>query len=120
MMDTNSPKTIKITHNTCIEGWTKSRVQSLVTNNDKALERAVLFIHSMQTRDEQIEKVTKYWNSRGWCMVDAKRGARWAHFVAEGRGIREFEKATVRRVMRKYWRQLLCQIAVKNGYTVVK
>lgn len=119
-MDANTTKTIKINHKTNVDGWTKEKVQRYVCSNDRALERAVLFVQSMQTRDEQLERVTKYWNARGWTMTDAKRGGRWAKYISMGYGLREWEKATVRRVMKKYWRQLLSEIATKKGYTVVK
>lgn len=116
MMDT---KQVKITVNVNIEGWTKDRVQELICTNDEALKRAIMLIDSHQTPDETMVGVTRHHNTVGWCMVDAKRGRRWAYWLRRGYPLREWEKPKVRSVMRKYWRQILQEIAIKKGYEVI-
>jgi len=120
MMEQNTTaKTLVIDHNTVIDGWTKEKVQDLVCSSDKALVRAIILVNSKQTADEKRSGTTCHWNSRGWSMTDAKRGKKWAYYVTDGYGLRNWEKGKIRLVMRKYWRQLLAEIARRNGFVPV-
>jgi hypothetical protein len=124
MMDTNTTaKKIVINTNTEITTksgvWTKYRVQASMETSEKFLERAIKLIHSNQTPDEKRARETKYWNNKGWQSCDARRGSRWAYYVSRGYGVRREEKPRVQCAMKKYWRQVMIAIALKEGFTPV-
>lgn len=109
--------------------WTYSKLVALLEGNNAALERAILAIEARQTPDERGAGITRHENGRGWNQRDASFGGSLAQWIEKGLRPRQeggFGKApgtclTPRqregalRMVRKYWRQLLEEIANKGG-----
>lgn len=114
--------------------WTYARLIALLENNQAALERAILTINARQTSDELATQATRHENGRGWNSRDASFGGSLADWI--GRGVKSRDQGgfgkeygtclTPRqrdgalRMVRKYWRQLLEEIALKGGQVSYK
>lgn len=59
---------------------TKEYIVTLLTQNDKAVMRALVVLNERQTNDERVEKHTKYRNLRGFRPCHAHKGTSMAEF----------------------------------------
>jgi hypothetical protein len=114
---------------TAVVVWTYSRLIALLESNRAALERAILTLNARQTADERATLVSRHENGRGWNQRDASFGGSLAEWIERGVAPRSeggFGKApgtcltpTQRegalRLVQKYWKQLLEEIAQKGG-----
>ncbi len=93
-----------------IEKNNPNYIKWLITNNNHAVERAILAIYNRQTADEQNTEHTKHSNGMGFAAPDAKLGSYYAKWILSGKNLsgRHLEKA--RMMSYKYVRQL-CEIA---------
>jgi hypothetical protein len=60
--------------------WTRPEIIALLTNNDRAVEKAILRLYSAQTSAEQQNRTTTDHNNRGFNAASANVGsylARW-------------------------------------------
>ena len=60
--------------------WNKEKIISLLSNNDKAVSRALIRLAERQTADEQEDRNTKYRNGRGFRPCHARVGVEMAEF----------------------------------------
>lgn len=96
--------------------WTKERIQLLLDRNDDAVKKALLTIFARQTSAEQAQNATVERNSRGF-------NSRDADFLSDiakklplyGMRMTPRQMTHVRRQIKKYWSQLLEEIALKGG-----
>jgi hypothetical protein len=101
--------------------WDKDAVQHLIATNNAALAKALWNIYQRQTASEQSALTTLNRNGVGFNSNDAK----FLSDVARRLPAYEFNMtprqiARVRPMMRKYWRQLLEEIAAKGGAVCLK
>lgn len=94
--------------------WDKGAIHALLDESDAAVARALMTIYSRQTADEQSSETTKHHNGVGFTARDAA----WLSDIAKkwqryGRWASERQCNAVRRAIKKYWRQLLAEIAEK-------
>lgn len=86
----------------------KANIQSLIDRDDKAVARAVVRIYQRQTQDEQRVSETKHHNTIGFNASDAKYLSMVARYVlANGAITEEYHLAKSRKLIRRYWRQLI-------------
>jgi hypothetical protein len=64
--------------------WTKERMQSLLSTNDLAVERALVVIYDRQTHDEKRDSETKHHNARGFRKNHDHTGSRLACYILKG------------------------------------
>ena len=100
--------------------WTRERIRSLLDRNDAAVYRAITLVQSKQTVAERDSHSAQDENSVGWSKYDAKFMSAMAEIVAEhGHLLTEKQIETSRRVIKKYWRQALLDVAAKPGAEVL-
>jgi hypothetical protein len=90
--------------------WTKDKIQNLLDNNDRAVERAIVAIYDRQTRDEKATSDTKHDNTVGFTAAHASKGSYYARWVLSGRKLTGHHLGNARRIAKHYHRQL-CEIA---------
>jgi hypothetical protein len=96
--------------------WDRDAVIHLINTSKPALAKALWAIYQRQTTDEQRDQTTRVANGRGF----NSRDAQFLSDVARKLPLYDFnltdrQMAKVRPMMRKYWRQLLEEIAAKGG-----
>lgn len=94
-------------------------LKDLIRTNDKALLRAIVLIHDMQTEEEKAQNESTIDNNIGWSKWDAKEMGDIAKKLKRGEPLTNGELAKSRNKMQKYWKQLMHiskqQQATKNG-----
>jgi hypothetical protein len=96
--------------------WDKDAVQHLISTNNAALAKALWNIYQRQTASEQSALTTLNRNGVGFNSNDAKFLSDIARRLpAYNFNMTPRQIAKVRPMMRKYWRQLLEEIAAKGG-----
>lgn len=93
---------------------TANDIVNLLTNNDKAVGRALLVLRNRQTADEQVSESTKHHNNRGFRPCHARMGTSMANFF-EKTGYLTPKQVAYWRTKEKtgkmriaiYWRQLM-------------
>lgn len=75
--------------------WNRKKINELLRTNDRAVERAMLRLHDLQTNDEQTSNSTKYLNNQGFSAAHANKGSYYARWVRSGRRLsgRHLDKA---------------------------
>jgi hypothetical protein len=99
---------------------TANDIVNLLTNNDKAVGRALIVLRNRQTADEQVSETTKHHNNRGFRPCHARMGTSMANFFEKTGYLtpkqvaywRQYEKTGKMRIA-IYWRQLLEEAAHK-------
>jgi hypothetical protein len=96
--------------------WNKERVQLLLDRNDAAVAKAVLTIFARQTSAEQAQNQTVEHNGVGF----SGRDAEFLSDIAKKLPLYNMrmtprQMTSVRRSIKKYWRQLLQEIEAKGG-----
>jgi hypothetical protein len=93
---------------------TANDIVNLLTNNDKAVGRALLVLRNRQTADEQVSETTRHHNNRGFRPCHARMGTSMANFF-EKTGYLTLKQVAYWRTKEKtgkmriaiYWRQLM-------------
>jgi hypothetical protein len=93
---------------------TANDIVNLLTNNDKAVGRALLVLRNRQTADEQVSETTRHHNNRGFRPCHARMGTSMANFF-EKTGYLTPKQVAYWRTKEKtgkmriaiYWRQLM-------------
>jgi len=98
-------------------GWNKDSVKELLEKNPKAVERALLLIHSRQTVDERNCQDTIVNNGRGFRPCDAPSGSYMAEWVKSGKSLNGKFLEKARNMMKHYTRQLIEEIEAKAEVT---
>lgn len=99
--------------------WTENSIVALLNSNDRAVERAILFLYSQQTSDERVTSSTRHDNARGFSAADASRGSYYARWILgyDRQGNRRYPNRRLtgshldkaRDMVLKYRRQLLAE-----------
>lgn len=89
--------------------WNKESIHSLLDQNPRAVERALVAIWKRQTADEQANLTTKHANGVGFSAFDAEFCSDIAQRLVSGRVSQLSPKqlAVCRNKMKRYWRQLV-------------
>jgi hypothetical protein len=96
--------------------WDKAKIHALLDSNDRALVQALYRIHARQTTEERSALRTIEHNQRGFTGIDAEFLSGIAERLPKyGDRLTPRQLPHVRKKMRKYWRQLLEEIAAKGG-----
>ena len=61
--------------------YTRDEINTILKNNDRAVERAMIRLFELQTQGEQKVAHTTHQNDVGFCACDAKAGTRFARWV---------------------------------------
>jgi len=86
---------------------TKSTIQNLLATNDRAVIRAISVIYARQTADEQATKTTSNANGIGFNGRDAGFASSLAEKIEKGWTLSPKQVSCGRKMMMKYWRQLI-------------
>lgn len=99
--------------------WTEARLVELLNSNDRAVERAILFLYSKQTEDEQWAETARHDNGQGFSSADAPRGSYYARWILgqdrsgnqryPARRLTGRHLQRARQLVLKYRRQLLAE-----------
>lgn len=65
--------------------WLRSEIESLLTINNRAVEKGIVAIFERQTEDEKASETTNHHNNIGFCGWAAKNGTYYAKWVLSGR-----------------------------------
>jgi len=65
--------------------WTRTEIEAMINDNDRAVERAMVAIWERQTADEQETQGTRHHNGRGFAAWSARSGTYYAEWVRSGR-----------------------------------
>ena len=101
--------------------WTKDSVIDLLDRNDKAVVSAIKGLYARQTEGEKASRNAVVLNGRGFNSKDAPFLSDIAKKLPrynDNMTIRQ--KAASRKMLRKYWRQLLEMIEEKGGVVSYK
>lgn len=96
--------------------WNKEAIVELLNTNDRAVVRAIKVLYARQTADEQSAEHTKHRNGVGFNGPDAAFLSSIAKALPrynDRMTVRQIAKA--RRMLPKYWRQLLEEIESRQG-----
>jgi hypothetical protein len=75
-------------------------VRASLSNNDRAVEKAMVLLYACQTADEKATKTTRVTNGMGFTSSDARKGSYYARWVIGCR--REDDEAQTAAKMRDY------------------
>jgi len=86
--------------------WTEEEIKDIIQRSDKALYGALKRLYQEQTADEQRVGSTKYYNGVGFNGADSKFLSSVSEFLLKNEYLTDKQKATTRRKMIKYTKQL--------------
>lgn len=100
--------------------WTKESIQQLIKTNDAAVARAILALYARQTDAERSTAHTSVENGIGFNKIDAPFLTSIAKALPRyNMHMTPRQLATARKMLPKYWRQLL-QVAGEKGAAVME
>lgn len=94
--------------------WTKSKIQSLVTNNEKAAIRALKVVYANQSDFEKEVGTTVADNGIGFTGSDAELLTSFAKQYQRAGFLTNAQLAILKFRIKKYWRQLLKAVEAKG------
>jgi hypothetical protein len=86
--------------------YTKESIRNLLSNNDRAVERAMVAIFNYQTADEQSTQHTRHNNNVGFTSWAAKKGSYYAKWVLNGRHLTRHHLDNARKIANHHAGQL--------------
>ena len=95
--------------------FTKEYIQEKLTTDTRWVERALVVLHDRQTAEEQENQATHNRNGRGFNGRDAGYLSYCAEWVKKGNHISGKHAENCGKSLKKYWRQILEEIEVKQG-----
>ena len=78
--------------------WTREEIETMIQNQDAAVERAMVAIWERQTADEQETQDTRHHNGRGFAAWSARSGTYYANWVRSGRHLTGKHLAKARKI----------------------
>ena len=78
--------------------WTRDEIETMVRNQDAAVERAMVAIWERQTADEQTSQTTNHSNGRGFAAWSVRSGTYYANWVRSGRHLTGKHLAKARKI----------------------
>lgn len=82
-------------------------LKDLLKSNDRALVKAIVLIHDLQTEEEKSKGESVEDNFVGWTKWDAQEMGNIANKIKRGEPLTNGELAKSRNKMQKYWKQLM-------------
>lgn len=86
--------------------WNETEIVTMILNNNRAVERAMVAIYHRQTESEKSSDATLQSNGEGFAEPDAKLGSYYARWVISGRNLSGKHLDRARQMAIKYRRQL--------------
>ena len=96
------------------QSWDKTKIQTLLETNDRAVHRATVALYKRQTSAEQAEGQTREHNGRGYSAFDAEIMSSFAVQLIAGRTLSQKQMEIARKKLKKYAGQLL-EVAKEKG-----
>ena len=87
--------------------WTRDAIDSLLVTNPRAVERAMVVLYDLQTRDEKAVGHTQHHNGVGFAANAARKGTYYARWVLSGRGLTGHHLERARAIALRHSRQLV-------------
>ena len=87
--------------------WTRDEINTLLTSNPKAVERAMLRLYELQTQEEKASDSTRVNNNQGFSSYAAHRGSYYAKWVQSGRSLSGHHLEKARAIAIRHSRQLV-------------
>lgn len=87
--------------------WTRDAIDSLLVTNPRAVERAMVVLYDLQTRDEKDFSHTQHLNGVGFAASAARRGSYYARWVLGGRRLTGHHLDRARAIALRHSRQLV-------------
>lgn len=87
--------------------WTRDEINTLLTSNPKAVERAILRLYELQTQEEKASDSTRANNNQGFSSYAAHRGSYYAKWVQSGRSLSGHHLEKARAIAIRHSRQLV-------------
>ena len=94
--------------------WTPAAIVTLLSGNNRAVEKGIVAVFNRQTIDEQSTVTTRHSNGIGFNVPDAKLGTYYAKWVMAGRELTGWHLSRARELAIKY-RAQLADVANTNG-----
>jgi len=94
--------------------WTPAAIVTLLSGNNRAVEKGIVAVFNRQTIDEQSTVTTRHSNGIGFNVPDAKLGTYYAKWVMAGRELTGWHLSRARELAIKY-RAQLADVANANG-----
>lgn len=95
--------------------YTKEFIQHQLSTNPKWVERGLVVLFNRQTEDEQSSHETKWENGMGFNGSDSRYLTYCAKWVLQGRHLNEKHLQKCGGKLKKYWKQILEEIEMKQG-----
>jgi len=87
--------------------WTRDRINTLLSTNPRAVERAMVVLYDRQTRDEKDQGETRHHNGVGFSANAARKGTYYARWVLSGRHLTGHHLDRARAIALRHSRQLV-------------
>ena len=94
--------------------YTKEFIKDKLANDVRWMEKAILLLYSLQTRDEQQSENTIHSNGEGFNGVDSRYLTYVAKFLKNGGHLSGHHIQKVGKMLPKYWNQVLDAIKEKE------
>lgn len=87
--------------------WNRTQINELLNTNPKAVERAMVRLYDLQTKDEKVNNGSRWLNGQGFQSSAAKRGTYYARWVLGGRPLTGVHLERARAIAVRHSRQLV-------------
>lgn len=98
----------------CSSVWDRAKIEKLLRENDRAVERAMMALYARQTADEQVDGNTKHTNGRGFRANHASKGSYYARWCLRGNRLTGQYLDHAREIALHYVQQLLDEANKKH------
>lgn len=86
---------------------TRESICRLLDTNQRAVERAIVFLYNEQTESEKVTRSTQVHNNRGFNHAHARYGSFCARWILDGNSLTGGHVDKCRRIAKVYVRQLV-------------
>lgn len=86
--------------------FTKEQIKENLRTNPRWIERALIVLHDLQTKDEQARGATLVDNGKGFNGVDGHYLSYCARWVRSGKHLNEKHLIKCGKKLPKYWKQI--------------
>jgi hypothetical protein len=100
--------------------YTKEEIKTSLANDPRWIERGLIVLYERQTMDEQETEETRHENGVGFNSSDARYLTYCSKFVLSGQHLSGKHLEKVKRMLPKYWKQILTLIQEKAKNEVVR
>ena len=95
--------------------YNKEVVKNLIKTDNRWTLRTLIILYNRQTTDEQQNQQTTHCNSRGFNGTDSVILSSFSVQVNRGRTLSEKQMNVCRKLLPKYWKQVIDEINIKNN-----